>query len=444
MREERTKKDITTKRELGNFEETQVFTNEHYPFNAVIVLCLANGPSEKELKRVLAMLFSYHPELGVHVVKEKGRYFFVTGGTPEIPLKMIQRENDNHWKEVAESELNTGIDLFSELPVRVSYLMGTSSDGNESELIFTLQHSIMDATSASNLLHEILALCELVESGELPDAVESKGLMPPAEAFFPPKVSGIKRFTGNSLFMMRQMADEMSFKFKSMGKRKPVVHKEGKCKIMTMSLTEELTAELCKTARKKRMTLNNILNTAMLLAVQKHIYEGHGLPLRHFNFADLRPYLVPQVDPECLGSYFSMMRFTFPIPENAEFWPLVDKVSDISYKALKRNDKFHANLMSPGMMRMMIRFKAFRMAASALSYTGPLLIAEEYGKVTVRSVHAFVSNFVLGPEYTAHARIFDGMLWWDILYMDSDMNHEQAGVIADEIKDILELAVKED
>ena len=44
-----------------------------------------------------------------------------------------------------------------------------------------------------------------------------------------------------------------------------------------------------------------------------------------------------------------------------------------------------------------------------------------------------VSNLALGPEFTAHARLWRGRLWWDHVYLDSDMDEELAAALSDEI-----------
>ena len=47
----------------------------------------------------------------------------------------------------------------------------------------------------------------------------------------------------------------------------------------------------------------------------------------------------------------------------------------------------------------------------------------------VRELHAFVSNFPKGPEYTAQARIHRRRLVWDVVYLDVDMGAEEAEAI---------------
>jgi hypothetical protein len=57
--------------------------------------------------------------------------------------------------------------------------------------------------------------------------------------------------------------------------------------------------------------------------------------------------------------------------------------------------------------------------------------------IQVRGLHVCVSNIPLGPEYVAHVRMFDRRLWWDIVYLDADMDASLARKIADEIFETL-------
>jgi hypothetical protein len=434
------------KRKLGKMEMAEATTNEHFPFNAVIILRVTNGPSRETLKKLLEYLQHRHPLLGVHIHKEKNRWFFVSEDTPAIPLNAAARQDSDHWQHAAEEELNREFDIFTGPLVRFTYLTGSGSK-KESEIIITFQHAIMDAISGGHLLHEILAFCEVIESGgsiEKFKLVEPLPLLPPVEAFFPPAFKGIRRKWHTFLFVLRQMGDEFRFRRRTKGKRKAPIHPAGKGKILPMKLSKETTAALMKASRKKKVTLNNLLTAAILIATHKHLYNGETRPLRHINTADLRPYLNPPLDPQYFGSYFAMMMFTVGMKENPGVWELAREISDLVYSSLKRGDKFCANLLSYRMMRTLFRFKSFRMAAAAMSYTGPVMLQKNYGKMELQNFHAFVSNFVVGPEYTALVNLFDDHIYWNILYLDSDMDHEQAGVIADEIRTILESAVKED
>lgn len=419
----------------------EAITNETYAFNAAIILRITNGPSGETLRTFLPVLQRRQPLLSVHIHKEKNWFYFVSEDTPGIPLKVLERQNNHHWRQVVEEELDRNFDMFTGPLVRFTYLTGPGS--KECEIIVTFQHSIMDAVSGGNLLHEILSFCQQMESRGSAADLKMLEPLPQVEAFFPPAFQGFRRKWNLFLFFFRQMGDEFRYRLRIRGKRNPPIHAAGKNKILPVKFSKELTDALIKCSRQKRVTLNNLLTAAFLMAVHKHLYNGVEMPLRHINTADLRPYLKPPLGAEYFGSYFAMMRFTVGMKENPRVWELAREFGDINYSSLKRGDKFCVNLLSYQMMRMLFRLKSFRMATMAMSFTGPLLVEKNYGKIEVRDIHGFASNFVVGPEYSALVRLFDDHIYWDFLYLDSDMDHEQAGVIADEIRRILESAVKE-
>ena len=431
------------KRKLGSFETAQAVTNEHFPFNAVIILRMIDGPSEDTLNQVLTLLQRRQPLLRVRLEKNKKQYFFESENTPSIPLRVVERESDEHWKSEAEEELNNVINFRTGPLARVTYIIGKTGKQN-SEIIITLHHAVIDAPSGGNLIHELLYLCSQVESHTISEDPTSLEPVPSAEEFFPSSFRGINRRWRNLLFFLRQGRDEFHYRRHTKGKRTAPIHTEGRGRILPMELSTETTESLCKTARKKRITINSLFAAAILMAVHKHLYRNQNLPMRNFSFANLRPYLKPPLGDEYLGSYFSMMRFTVGMKEVPQIWELAGEINDIVYTSVRRGDKFCFNLLGLPMMRAILRFKAFRMGTTAVSYTGPIDIDRIYGDMRIKNIHAFVSNFVLGPEYTAQTRLFDKQFYWDILYLDSDMNEEKARIIADEIKTILDAAAKEE
>ncbi len=43
----------------------------------------------------------------------------------------------------------------------------------------------------------------------------------------------------------------------------------------------------------------------------------------------------------------------------------------------------------------------------------------------------------MGPEYTAQVRLADGRLWWDVVYLDADLDRRAAGTLGGEIRSLL-------
>jgi len=190
--------------------------------------------------------------------------------------------------------------------------------------------------------------------------------------------------------------------------------------------------------RKDGITLNSLLNAALVLAVNRHLYKGQPVTTRTFSFADLRPYTQPPTPPEYLANYISMMGYTLDVAGNMDFWELARRLHGKIYRSLKYGDKFSASLMSEALLRMFTKMKSMRFGATALNYSGFVPLKTQYGKIKLVGLHGFVSGYDLGPEMASQARLFNDQIWWDFIYLDTDMDAEMAGNIIGEVKAILE------
>jgi NRPS condensation-like uncharacterized protein len=424
------------KRKLGIFETAQTISGEYFPFNAVGILRSINSPKPEFVQRSLLILQDRHPLLKMRITKEKAHYFFVSEGTPEIRLDILRREDDDHWKSVCEEELNHTFDIEKGPLIRCRYLYSDMQPA-EAEIIITCHHSIIDAKSVVRIFHELLSLCHTIQKDGLPRNYPPLSLLLPEESYFPAAFRGLSGKSRILRFMLGQIGDEIKYRRLTRSKRKPPIHARARCCILTAKLSPEHTDKLIRQSRRKRVSLNSCLSAAMLLSVTKYLYENQNLPMRHFTFADLRPYLKPPVSEYNLGSYHSMMRLTIPVNKDQNFWDLAQQVNQQVYSASKKGHKFIQPLLSAKMMRMFIRFQKMRMGTTALSYPGVTKIEPVYGETQVKVIHGFVSNFPIGPEYSATARIFNHQLYLDSLYLDSDLDQAKAQMIANEILSIL-------
>lgn len=429
-------------RKLGSFETAQALSNELFSFNAVVVIGLKNGPDTGLLKAALVMLQKRHPLLQARIVKRGSSYYFQEGDGSEISVEEISMEHEQAWRDVVEKELD--------LPFRQSYeplmrvILAKSAVGDEVDyLILTFHHAILDAPSAGNFVRELL----LFLSRKNPELFVDETVQPyppllPAENYFPKEFRGMRLALKNFSYMNRQMWDEALFRWRSKGRRKVPIHESGHCKILPLKIPWELSDTLARHARKRRLTINSLFASAMMKAVHKHLYNEESRPIRHFSIANLRPYSDPPLPNDFLGGYFAMLRFTMQMDKHEGVWELARRVNDEVYRMAKRGDKFSANVLGVHMMKALFKFRAFRMGTTALSYTGALDLENQYGDIQVERIHAFVSNFPLGPEFTAQARLFNGEFYWDILYLDSDMNRQKAEAIAAELDIILGAAIQ--
>ncbi len=418
-------------RTLGIFEDTQAFANTHFPFNVVAVLRLAGAPDPEIPQRAFALLRERHPLLAVRIHEGQGRRIFDTDDVPPMPYRIVPSKSEHDWMALAEDELDLAFDLATGPLIRVTYL-DRGNEERQADIVMTLHHVILDADSGTQLVRELLTLCATLAADRL-ESLPQLPLPPAAETLFPAAFQNWRGFGMRAGFVLRQMADEARFQWHSRGKRQPPVHSEGHPRILPMQLPEQTSATLIQRCRRQRVTLNGALCAALLLVVQRRLYGGEDRLLRNFLFANLRPYLDSALPADNLGSCFAMMRFTTRVRPHAAFWDLARDINRQVYTAAKRGEKYLNLLMSRAVMKMMMGQNRFRMSHTALSYTGVANLPDTYGSIRLTGLHSFVTNFVLGPEYSAQVRLFAGRLWWDIVYLDCDMDERTARVLAQEI-----------
>jgi hypothetical protein len=182
----------------------------------------------------------------------------------------------------------------------------------------------------------------------------------------------------------------------------------------------------------------------MLLAVVERLYDNRAGYQRYFAFPLLRPYLRPPVAPDVVAGYLTTLRLTLEVDPGAGLWRTAARMHRQVDRAVKRGERFLASRWSAASMRMLLA-QRWRMAATAFNYAGatPLRVASG-SSFSVEELHAFVTDFLPGPEYTGQARIFAGRLWWDLVYLDVDMDRDTARGIAGRMRHLLLDAVEQE
>lgn len=422
-------------RRLGYFESAAAFSNDRTIFNFVSVLRLKNAPLPEILDRALKLLQERHPSLQVKISPQNGGYQFAETDVPQIALQTHPRADAQSWVAVAEEALNTRLDWRRGPLLAVTYVYASTSE--TSEVVFNFHHAIIDAQSAVAFFDEFLQLCARLMTGEAV-TVGEEGTFPAAvEGHFPPGFRGTGLKVRTAGFVLRTLLGEMSFMLQRRKGRQAPIHDPSPCRILTLRLDRQQTQALERRVRAERVTLNSALQAAMLRAAWLHLYQGDPGMLKFMFFQNLRPQLQPPVPETRLGLYIAMLQGFARLQPQQDFWALAREINQTIHQVAKSGDKFCAVAFSDRLMRMLIQTRKMRMATTALNYSGPIPLAKNYGEIERLDVYGFVTNFELGPEYTAQAAVVDEQLQWNIVYLEGDMDAAKAQLIADEIRDQL-------
>lgn len=427
------------KRELGIFERAQFISDRYAPFHIVGVLRLENAPPSHIVRKSMALLQQRHPFLSARLMHEKGQHYFTTLVGSPLPFRNLPRWNDEHWHQIVEVELSSRIDAVTGPMFRCTYLYGESQP--RAEIILTLSHFIADSASTSHLLNELMTICASLADG-MPVSISELSPAPVLESRFPSAFKGWCMALRTLRYILAQMGDEIAYRVQTRGRRTPPIHnKPSRGHTLSIQIPEEIIEPFAQRARKEGVTLNSALNAALLLSVNRHLYDGEKLPMRTFYFADMRPYVDPPLHAENLSLYITMTRCTVDVAGDIDFWSLARDLHAKIYTFLKSGDKFVASVMAESLMKMVTGLKAFRLCASALNYNGVVPVQARYGRIKVLGVHGFVSAYEFGPEMASQAQYFNNQLFWDFIYLEEDMDQGMAKAVVEEIKSIMQSAI---
>jgi len=419
-------------RELGTYERAVLVSNRPSPFHITIVARLKNPPDPETIRNAIQSLQNKHPLLSARIDQHNNRYVFIDTGDHHFPFQVLQRSSETHWVEIAQLEMAKEFRLPEESLFRVVYLY----DSPEAELIISVHHAIADAVSTSKLIEELLSIA----AGGVTD-LSPLPVIPNLDRLLPQDFQGPFKVFKLARFALMQVIQEIQFQLKNRGRRKPPMKFGGNGRILTLNLPEEFVNALAYAGRRHGLTLNSILNTAQLIAVNRLLYQGFPTAMYTFTFADLRPFTNPPTRPDDLGSFVSMMRFLIEVEGSSDLWILAKKLQDKIHTSFKSGDKFATYLSSEMMLKMITKLKIMRFGASALNFNGRLSLNTQFGSITLLALHGFISGYDFGPEMGSQARIFNGDLLWDFIYLDTDLTPDQAGQIVDEIVSILKNAL---
>ena len=287
------------KRELGTLERALVIADEHAPFHIVSVLRLESAPSPQIVRNALKVLQNQHPFLTARLLLEKGQYYLVRLIDPGLLFHVLPRWNDAHWTQVAEVEMGNRIDLLNGPLFRCTYLY--DSTHQRAEIILTICYAIADAASTARLMHELLKACaSFTDEKTVP--IRGTSAAPPVESRFPPSYRGLRFVLHRLGYVLRQLVDEILYRIQTRGKRIPPYHQHPtRGRTLSIQLHKDLVEALLYRARQEEVTLNSVLNAAMMLAVNRELYAGQKALVRTFSFANLRAYVDPPLSDEELA-----------------------------------------------------------------------------------------------------------------------------------------------
>ncbi|TCD21767.1 hypothetical protein EZ456_18545 [Pedobacter psychrodurus] len=141
------------------FGERMLYGDGNSPFNIVIPFKIRGEIKEDDLRFALFKIQKKHPWLTAAIrFDEDKRPWFVTNLTEtfRIPIRIVNRLNDEHWEQESTYEWKTVFDATMAPLCSIAWIKGEGV----SEFLMVYHHCLCDGTSALSILTELLQLLD--------------------------------------------------------------------------------------------------------------------------------------------------------------------------------------------------------------------------------------------------------------------------------------------
>ncbi|MFC2145907.1 condensation domain-containing protein [Acidobacteriota bacterium] len=290
--------------------------------NLVIIARVSGDLTEPVLRQALDYVQAKYPSLRWRI-KDGEVPEFVSEGVPKIPLRIVQRQYEQHWIEEAEREIYEQCPYFKGPLVRMVQVI--SKDKKSCDLVMGCCHAATDGISIIMVVKELLSTAAKLSQGEtippptpLPEPLPSTELLKKDLEFepYPLDEAGIKALKSEILKGDRDVPPD-----------KRITH------IIHRVLEEGETQKLVASCKKENTSVHTALCAAFFQAVveqiraqQKPARKG-PLVISCLTPVDIRHHFIKPVE-EDIGYYISFAMHYQRIDENAPIWPAAMEIKD--------------------------------------------------------------------------------------------------------------------
>lgn len=282
------------------------------PENVTLSATIKGSFSVDLLTEALAWLQLRHSRLRVKIVTlHQNQPQFSLENVPPIPLRVIERQGEEHWCREMVEELRHPLSWSEEPLLRVLLLHSP----DVSNLIITFHHCIGDGLSGAYLIRDILQFIGEPDSPRelLPD-------LPPVDEIIPDVT---KNWVEEDLDNSREAESILTANYRN----NPGVNTSETfpIRLFHWTLSSAETTKLVARCREEKTSVHGALCAAFLLAIATEIKASNEIILRCHTPVNIRNYLTINVG-ENLGEYITRQVTAHRLSQKTDFWDLAREV----------------------------------------------------------------------------------------------------------------------
>ncbi len=393
------------------------------------------------LKAAIDLLQKRHPLLQVHLQKSDDGFYFCANGTLAIPLRTIDRQQEQQWLEIAEDEMLQKFSGEFEPLCRIT-LLQTSEQLGSNELIVTFHHAIADGISVLHLMHDLLSYYQQLVEGIPIAPIDTLPMLPPLDRLLETCLSEAdaadrtqvtpKPTSPSPIMIVEQTA--------------PVGDRQ--TRLITREFNQLLMSQLKSRCRDEQTTVHGALCAAMILASVKELSSEVPVLVSCGSSVNLRASCFPLVEPSHLGCFASYVTTTHHAEQNTHFWKLARECQSEIYQLVSRKvphrlasnreliHKYQASFLAQ-----LAEHNMGRITTTHISNLGQFDYSKSYGSIRLESFHFAAGQNLVGTCFWLGAVTFHQKLFCTFTYIDPLLSRKTAESLADSVITFLDSAV---
>lgn len=389
------------------------------------------------VQQALYFVQKRHPMLQVHIVESKDGFYFQSEGTPEIPLRVIDKQYEHQWIEIAQNELHQKFPGGNSPLCRVTFIWSSTSNGI-SEIIATFHHAITDGISCMHFIDDLLTFSQQIAAGEQISKVVTMELLPPLENLL------------ESYLISKNKVEQTQEKPAQEILPKLIIEKEApvsdrRTQLVPRILSKEMTLLLINRCKKEQTTVHSALCAAMLLGAAKIVGTDIPIKLSCGSSVNLRKYCKPEIKDDYMACLISLVEEIHSIEKNTMFWDLAreckSKVSQSLSLCVPHQRVSKRDLLTTINKHLLTQKSEQNMGRSSMihiSNRGKFNFAEEYGRFKLKELYFATGQHLVGTCFWLGVLTFHEQLFCTFTHVIPLVSTKTAELFADSVLETIQ------
>jgi len=388
------------------------------------------------IKQSLILIQKHYPLLQVHIVKLENGNYFQSEGTLEIPLHVVDKQDDNQWYTIAQNELHQKF-IGTKNPLCRFTLLHSSNKNNINELIATFHHGIADGISCMYLFNQLLYFYNKIASGV---AIEQQF----KNTFLGP----IEDLVDDSFLKTNDDENKIESSHQEIPQPKLIIEQEAppsnrRTHLLTRILEKKETEIFIHRCKEEKTTVHSALCAAMLFSAAKHPSNHYPINLSCSSNVNLRKYCQPEIKSQDLACLVSRIAENHVLDENTLFWDLARECKSKIHNSIEmgvpiklisseRLRNFNKNVISQ-----LANYQMGRDMTVHISNLGKINFSENHSNLKLKELYFSTGQHIIGSCFWLGVVTFQGKIFCTFAHVFPLISEQTAKWVANFVIDIL-------